>query len=452
VNVQVPSPPGAGSRRSGMRGFTIVWLGQVISLLGTGMTRFAIIFWAWQISGRAMATALVAFFSFAPTVLISPLAGALVDRWNRKLVMMLSDIVAGLTSLALLVLVVSGRLQIWHLYLAGAFAGVFESFQVPAYGAALSTMLPKRHYARASGMMSMAQSGAEIGAPLLAGILLRLLGMAGILAIDVATFAVAVAALAMVHVPQPSRGEAGADSARTGLWQESLFGFRYIFERAGLLGLQLVFFADNLLAAMAFNLLPAMVLARTANDTVALGTVQAALGIGGLAGGLALSAWGGPKRRLHGILLGWALSMVGQVAFGLGRGVAGWAVAGAVMMFFTPILNGSNQAIWQSKVAPELQGRVFGARRLIAQVSWPLATLAGGFLADHVLEPGMQAGGSLARLFGALVGTGSGAGMALLFALTGGAGVGVSLLAYSFRATREIEVRLPDHDALPAEA
>jgi len=434
-----------------MLGFTIVWFGQVVSLLGTGMTRFAIIFWSWQLTGHAMTTALVTFFSFLPTVLLSPVAGALVDRWNRKLVMMVSDLAAGLTSLALLVLVSTGHLQIWHLYAAGAFAGVFESFQIPAYGAALSTMLPKKHYARANGMMAVAQSTAEIGSPVLAGILIKLIGIPGILTIDVVTFAFALGSLALVFIPQPPPSAAGA-AGRGSLWQESLFGFRFILDRAGLLGLQIVFFAGNLIAALAFILLPAMVLGRTGNNGVALGSVQAAIGVGGLLGGLVLSAWGGPQRKVHGVFVGWTLSMVGQLAFGLGRGPTSWAIAGALMMFFTPILNGSNQAIWQAKVAPDVQGRVFGARRLIAQVSWPLAGLLGGFLADHVFEPGMRPGGALASTFGGLVGTGTGAGIALMFVLTGCLGIVVSLTAFAFRAMREVEDLLPDHDAVAAEA
>ncbi|HET7177069.1 MAG TPA: hypothetical protein VFI63_00110, partial [Solirubrobacterales bacterium] len=221
---------------------------------------------------------------------------------------------------------------------------------------------------------------------------------------------------------------------------------------AGLLGLQIVFFVDNLVAALAFVLLPALVLARTGNNEVILGGVQSAIGVGGLLGGLLLSAWGGPRRKVHGVFLGWALSMAGQLAFGFGRGLAGWAVAGAAIMFFTPLLNGSNQAIWQSKVPPEVQGRVFGARRLIAQVSWPLATLLGGWLADHVFEPGMRPGGGLAPLFGGWVGTGPGAGMALLFVLTGALGIVVSLAAYSFPTLRDVEERVPDHDARLVEA
>ncbi len=153
------------TRPSGMTGFTVVWVGQMISMLGTGMTRFALTIWAWQLTGSATALALVGFFSFGPIVLFSPIAGALVDRWNRKLVMMLSDLAAGMSTVAIFVLYATGHLEIWHLYVAGAFAGTFESFQWPAYSAAITTMVDKKHYARASGMLSLAESISGIAAP-----------------------------------------------------------------------------------------------------------------------------------------------------------------------------------------------------------------------------------------------------------------------------------------------
>ncbi|MBI4315331.1 MAG: MFS transporter, partial [Chloroflexi bacterium] len=277
-------------RPSGMTAFTVVWAGQVVSLLGSAMTRFALAIWAWEITGQATALALVGFFAFAPEVLFSPLAGALVDRWNRKLVMMLSDLAAGLASVAIFLLYLSGHLQVWHLWAAGAFAGAFAAFQWPAYSAAISTMIPKEHYARASGMMSLADSGSGILAPALAGALIGLLGgatrggalngISAILIIDVATFLVAIAALLLVAVPQPPRTEPVAAGA-AGLGSDMAFGFRYVLARPSLLGLQLVFFGGNLMTAIGFTLFAPMVLARTGSNSVLLGTVQSVGAVGG---------------------------------------------------------------------------------------------------------------------------------------------------------------------------
>jgi DHA3 family macrolide efflux protein-like MFS transporter len=436
-------------RPAGMRGFTIVWIGQVVSLLGSGMTWFALTIWAWELTGQATALALVAFFHFGPTILLSPIAGALVDRWDRKLVMMLSDLAAGLMSVVVLALYATGNLEVWHLYLTGAFAGAFEAFQFPAYSAAVTTMVPKEQYVRANGMLSLAESASGVFAPLAGGILLGIVGISGVLAIDVVTFMVAIGALLLVRVPPPQTTASGQEG-KGSLWQESLYGFRYIFERPSLLGLQLVFLASNLTASFAFAVLAPMILAQTGSNQVTLGGVQAVLGVGGVVGGLLLSVWGGPKRRVHGVLLGMTLSsLLGELVLGLGNGPLIWGIGAFFSSFFIPIINGSNQAIWQAKVAPDVQGRVFAARRLIAQLSWPIATLLAGPMADFLFEPALAVGGPLAGSFGGLVGTGAGAGMSLMFVVTGLMGVVVGLGGYAVPAIRNAEDILPDHDAAP---
>ena len=380
-------------------------------------------------------------------MLLSPVAGALVDRWNRKLVMMLSDLAAGLMTVIVLLLYTTDHLQIWHLYVTGAFAGAFQAFQFPAYSAAVTTMLPKEQYARASGMLSLAQSAADVFAPLAGGILLGIIDIAGILAIDVVTFVVAIGALLVVHVPQPETTEAG-HAAQGSLWKESLYGFRYILERPSLLGLQLVFLAINLTGSIGFTVLAPMILARTGNNEMVLGSVRSVMGLGSLIGSLLLSVWGGPKRRVHGVLLGMALSsLLGDLVMGLGTAPVIWGVGAFFTWFFAPIINGSNQAIWQAKVAPDVQGRVFATRRLIAQISGPVAMLLAGPLADYVFEPAMMPGGGLSGVFGGLVGTGPGAGMALMFVVTGILGALISLGGYAFGTVRDAEDILPDHDA-----
>jgi len=436
-----------GRRPVGMAAFTLVWAGQFVSLLGTGMTNFALTIWAWEITGKATALALVGFFNFAPTVLMSPVAGALVDRWNRRLTMMLSDLVAGLCTAAILLLYAAGWLEIWHLYLIGVVSGSFQAFQFPAYSAAVTMILPKEQYGRASGMLSLAQSASNIFSPIAAGILLSIVGLSGIMAFDVFTFIVAICALLLVHIPQPARSESWKGGIGS-LLKDSIYGFRYIYERPSLLGLQLVFFSINLTATFGFILLAPMVLARTGNDKLILGSVQSAFGVGGVVGGLLMSSWGGPRRRVHGVLLGMALSSVlGLATMGLGGSLTIWAVGAFFAVFFTPIINGCNQAIWQAKVPPEVQGRVFATRRLIAQITAPLAMALAGPLTDEFFGPAMMEGGALAPAFGWLVGTGPGAGISLIFVLTGILGAIMGLGGYLFPSVKDAEDILPDHDA-----
>ena len=439
-------------RPSGMRAFLIVWFGQLVSLLGSAMTQFALTIWAYQITGSATALALVAFFNFGPSILFSPFAGALVDRWNRKLVMMLSDLGAGVATIAVLILYSSGHLQIWHLYVAGAVSGFFNTFQWPAYSAAISVMLPKAQYARANGLLGLAQSASGVFAPIAATALLALIGISGVMLIDIVTFVFAVSTLLAIHVPQPQATASGAEG-KGNLWKESLYGFRYIIRRPSLLGLQLTFFVANLTVTMGDVVVNPMILARTDSSESALATVMSIGAIGGVVGGILMGTWGGPKRRVHGVLLGFVgIGLFGSVLMGLGQAVIVWVVAWFVTALLMPILNGSNQAIWQAKVEPDVQGRVFAARRMIAQIAMPVAMLLAGPLADQVFEPAMHAGGSLAPIFGGVFGTGAGSGMALMCVIFGVISMGVGLAGYAFPTIRDAEDLLPDHEAVPVPA
>ncbi|MBE2266964.1 MAG: MFS transporter [Anaerolinea sp.] len=433
-----------------MRAFTLVLAGQVVSLLGSSLTQFALTVWAYQVTGSATALALTAFFGFAPGIIFSPIAGALVDRWDRRLVMMFSDLGGGLATVALFLLYSSGNLQIWHLYVAGAIAGTAASFQWPAYSAAISVMIPKEQYARANGMISLAESLSNVVAPALAVALLAIIGIAGVMLIDIVTFIVAISAVLAVRIPNPEVSAAGQEG-KGSLLQEAVYGFRYIVRIPSLLGLQLLFFGINFMGTFGAVLTAPFLLARNNGDETVLATAQSIGAIGGILGGLLLTTWGGPKRRVNGVLLGMVgTSLLGEVLMGVGRSVIAWGAALFFLHFFMPILNGSNQAIWQAKVQPDVQGRVFAARRMIAQISAPVAMILAGPLADQVFEPAMREGGALAPVFGWLVGTGAGAGMGLIFVIFGIAGVLVALSGYLFQPIREAETLLPDHTAAQA--
>ena len=444
-----PTLPSQPERLSGLKGFTLVWLGQIISVLASSMSHFGLTIWMYQQTASATAMGLMQVAFLTPFLLLSPIAGVLVDRANRKLMMMLSDLAAVLATGGILALYATGHLEFWHLYISAAINGLGNTFQWPAYSAAISTMLPKEQYGRAYGMMSLVESGPGVIAPLLAGVLLPLLGLTGILTLDLVTFFLAIGALAIVHIPQPPVSQEG-QRARGSLRKEAAFGFKYIFARPSLRGLVILFLVANLFSGMAWAVFAPLILARTGSNSVIFASVQTAAAIGGVAGGLLMSAWGGPKRRIHGILAGWTFSnLCGVFVFGLGHDLSVWIPAIVIVTVVGPVVVGSSQAIWQAKVPPDVQGRVFAARRLVAWITQPLAPVIAGTLADFVLEPAMQTTGSgLARLLGGLVGTGPGAGMSVLF-LISGAGVALCcLVGYTVRAIRDMEDLLPDHDAL----
>jgi len=410
-----------------MFGFSIVWLGQLVSMTGSGMTRFALTIWVWQETGEATALAIVAIFSFAPAIFFSPIAGAIVDRVSRKKIMIASDLAAGLSTVALVILFSTGHLEIWHLWAAGFFASAFESFQFPAYSAAITTMIEKKHYTRANAMLAMVQSASMI--------------------IDIVTFLFAIGTLLLVVIPNPAETAVGRASRGT-LLQESVFGFRYIFSNRSLLGLLFIFFTTNLTFGLTMILLAPMILSRTGQNAGILATTMTAFGVGGVVGGLVIAAWGGFKRRIHGVLLGLVfLSIFGQIVIGVGQSVQVWAAGAFLALFFMPLVNGSSQAIWQAKVSPDIQGKVFATRRLIAQISAPVAMIMGGRLADAVFEPAMASGGAFAQFFQPLVGSGLGSGMALLFIFAGFVGVAAALIGYLVPVIRDVETIIPDHDA-----
>lgn len=438
----------ASNRPTGMLAFTIVWLGQIVSVLATNMTHFALTIWVYDKTGSATALGLVQVFFITPFLIISPFAGVMVDRYNRKLMMMLSDLGAGMATVAILVLQALGWLQVWHLFVTAAIAGTFQAFQWPAYSAAISTMVPKAQYGRANGMMSLVEAGPGVLSPILAGALLPIITLTGIMLFDVVTFVFAIMALMLVVVPQPKVSEAG-QQARGSVIQEAAFGFRYLFARPSLLGLQLVFLCGNLMAGLGFTVLAPMILARTNSSEVTLGSVQSVGAIGGIVGGVLMSAWGGPKRRVHGVLMGWIVGgLFMQALMGWGQSLGVWAIASFIGGLTIPLVNGSNQAIYQAKVPPDVQGRVFAARRLIAWITQPLSPIIAGPLADFVLEPSMRSGGGLTSTFGWLVGTGPGAGMALLMIWTGLIATLVGVGGYLVPVVRNAEDILPDHDAL----
>lgn len=431
-----------------MRSFLVIWGGQVVSMIGTSMTRFALLVWAWEATGRATALSLLLFFQIGATVVASPLAGALVDRWDRKRVMMLSDLGAGAATAALLALLLAGRLEVGALFAAAVVAGAFEAFQFPAYSAAVTLLMPGRHYARASGLVSLAQSGSLVLGPPLAGVLLPFVGYAWVLVIDLGTVAVALLALAWVDVPRPAPPEAGDEgeddgSADPGLVAQMLYGFRYIARRRGLLALQTLLAVGNFLLIFGVVLRAPLVLGRTGGDQLALGQVMAAAGLGGVLGGLALAAWGGPRRRIRGVLTGCVLSSLGNVLLGFGRTLGWWLTGAFLYPFWLTLTNGLNQAIWQAKVAPAVQGRVFAARRLIAQLSLLPGMLLAGPLVDRLLAPALATGWAAAPWLG--TGTGAAAGLAIgataLLALV------ASLAGSTSRVIRGVEDDLRDHAA-----
>ena len=423
-----------------MKIFIIIWFGQFISRIGTAMTRFALLIWAYEQTGTATSVALLGFAAFLPMIVISPFAGVWIDRFDRRKILILSDLGAGLMTVVMLLLVASDNLQLWHLYLAEGVAGAFEAFQIPAYTAVTSTLLPKEQYGRANGLRSLANFGAQVLAPALGGFCLVWIGLRGVMLIDVFTFLVAIGTLLLVRIPSIV-DEAASTKPHSLFRRELRVGFNTIWQEKGLLALVAISTIIHFCAALTWlSIMPAMILARSGNNELALAYVQSAMGIAGVIGGLVMSVWGGPRRKIHGFLLGIAISfLLGDMVMAVGRSLPVWIIGAGLGSFFIPILIGSREVIWQSKIPLSMQGRVFSVRNMMTNVLLPVGYVLGGLIADRVLEPAMAADGWLAPTFGWLVGSGPGAGMALMFLGTAVSAIIITLAAYLFPAVRHVE-------------
>ncbi|SFQ99457.1 Major Facilitator Superfamily protein [Lentzea waywayandensis] len=435
----MPKPSGFGA-------FTIMWVGQLLSALGTRMTNFALSIWVWQHTGSATAMALMMFCGFGSTVLFSPIAGSLIDKWSRKTSIIVSEIGSIAVTFILLALFLTDSTELWHLYLVNVLTGALLAIQGPAFGATIALMMEKGKFLRANAMMWSVKSFPVIFAPAFAATLLGLTGIKLILLIDGLTYVAAIITVLVVTIPRVP----GQDREKTTFWQDCVFGFRYIVERPPLLAVQIVLFSISLLAALAWALIVPLVLARTLGDEGTLGLVQSIGAVGGVLGGTLLAFMRPPRRKML-VVLGAILvfSIVGRILYGVGDGLIAWAAAMFFVELTIPFIDGLAQTIWQEKVDPAVQGRVFAARNFFENLSVPIGFAAAGPLVDKVLEPAMRGDTALADTFGWLVGTGPGSGIGLLFVVVGVLGAGVGVAGFLSRNVREVETLVPDHEPEP---
>lgn len=428
----------------GMRTFLIIWAGQLVSLVGSGLTNFALGVWIFDRTGQATPFVLTALFSSLPGILLSPIAGATADRWNRRWIMILADTGAALATLFVAIMLVTGRLQIWHIYLSALVSSTFGTFQYPAYTASISMLVPKKKLGQSSGLMQSSQAVRNLVSPMLAGLLFVTIGLKNIILIDFVTFFFAVGALLLVRIPQP-RNETSSDPQQGSLWRESLYGWRYIKVRRGLLSM-LIYYALANFALSLSGVLTAPLILSFANAGT-LGAIQAVFGLGMLLGSLVMGAWGGPRRKMAGVYGFIALMGVGGLI--TGWQASPWTIGLGLFIALAsvPIAAGCSQVIWQTKVAPDVQGRVFAIRGMMASAITPLAIILAGVLADRVFEPMMMPDGSLAGVLGPFLGTGPGRGIGLIYVMSGLMLLFSTAVAYLYPRMRLVEDELPD--ALP---
>jgi DHA3 family macrolide efflux protein-like MFS transporter len=432
------------NRRSilgGTRAFAAVWFGQVISFIGSGLTSFALGVWVLQKTGEITKYALISMFFVLPGVLLGPLAGTLVDRWDRRKAMLISDLGAGISTLSIAIVYLLGGLQIWYIYVAVFVSGAFGSLRMPSMQAAMTQMIPRKNLGRATGMMEIVQIGEYLIAPAVAGGLMGKIGLAGVTMIDFSTFLFAISVLLFVQIPRPevtTEGKAGSGS----LLQETAFGWKYIMARPGLAALMLLFALSSFTTEMTVVLFTPLIL--SFGTTAQLGLAMSLSASGFLVGGILMSIWGGPKRRIRVVIILMILLGLFSALIGLRASVSLIIISGFLATLCVPIISSSNQVIWQKKVAADVQGRVFAIRRTIFLATPLLTYVVAGPLADRVFEPMMAVNGSLAGSIGQILGMGPGRGIGLLFVAMGLLLVLITAVSCLFPHLRRVEDELPD--------
>jgi MFS transporter, DHA3 family, macrolide efflux protein len=451
------------------RSFLWIWGGQVVSILGSNLSGFALGIWLYQTTGSASNFALVALCTVLPQLLVSPLAGGLVDRYPRRWMMAVGDSGAALCTLLMAVLFFSGHIQPWMIFATTALSSACGALQTPAYAALVAGVMRDEQLGRANGLLSLGQGLADILAPAIAGALVSWVGVPGVLLIDLATFAVAVTALALVRVPErylegnpaepqqaarehrdhahsrathpafDSEAQHAAKSGLTGTWLANLrAGWAVVRAQPGLAGLlrfQMIF---SFMWSLFGVLVSPMILGFS--DAQGLGLALTVAGGGMLAGSLAMSAWGGPRRRLTGMLAFELVSAAAFVLMGLRPDLV--LVAGAAFLAHVSLafVSGLNQSIWQSRVEAGVLGRALALRQVAIKAATLLAYLMAGGLADRVLEPLLRPEGALAGSLGAWIGVGAGRGIAALCVLIGLVKAAAVLAVYFSRGARQLEM------------
>jgi DHA3 family macrolide efflux protein-like MFS transporter len=368
------------------RPFFIIWVGQALSLVGSNLVQFALTWYLTRTTGSALVLASATFISLLPGVLLGPFAGALIDRWNRRLVMMIADSCVALATVVLVLLVWAGVVQIWHIYIILFIRAVGGTFHYPAMQASTSLMVPDSQLGRVAGMNQTLQGVLGIASPPLGALLMGLLPLYGVLAVDIVTAAMAVGTLFFISIPQPVRTEPQTKVTPRLVLSDVREGLRYVAAWPGLLIILIMATLLNFMIYPGMTLMPLLITQHFNGGVWHLGVIESAWSIGIVAGGLLLSAWGGFKKKIYTILLGVAVMGAGFLVI---AGSPAWlfplAVGGMFLSgFANPYANAPFMALLQSRVAPEMQGRVFTLVMSLTSAMSPISMLVAAPVANLI--------------------------------------------------------------------
>ena len=420
-----------------LHSFLLLWGSQTVSQLGTAMTDYAIIIWVYSQKGTASSVTLLTVCSFLPTIFLRFLAGSMVDRWSKKRIMLIADLLAACGTLAVFVLHSAEVLEIWHLYVINFLLSLMNAFQEPASFVAVSMLVPKEHYARASGLQGFGGAAISILAPALGALLLAYGGLELVLIVDLVTFAIAfLVLLFLIRIPEVEKTETEEEPFS----QTCLAGIRYLREHNAILRITLFLAVINFLAKLGNDgMISPFILGRTGNNQPVLGAVESFTALGVLAGSLIVTMTKPVKKRIPLIFITTGLIFFGNIIQSLTSQPWLWCAAAFGSYLFAAVMNVNMDTLMREKVPLEMQGRVFSAKSTLQNFTIPIALLLGGVLADKVFEPFMLTDSPTQQILSGLFGTGKGAGIGLMFFIVGIAGILISFTRLRKPVYRELD-------------
>lgn len=418
--------------------YIIFWLSQACSQLGSSMTAFALILWAYTKNGSAMTVSLMSFFNYVPYIIVSLFAGTFVDTHSKKKIMLVSDSIAAICSVVIFTLNQADGLQIWNIYLVNFIIGFMNAFQGPASSVAIGKMVPKEKLTQVSGMNSFSSNLVAVLSPVLAASLFAFGGLKLILIIDLSSFIFAFMVLLVVlKIPEDTFIKVKKKSMFAGCAE----GFSYLKNNKAIFTIIITMALLNFFSRLTYeNILSPMILSRSGNNSVILGIVNAVMGMGGIIGGIIVSTGKVKGNSAKMIYISAMLSfLLGDIMMGAGRNIIFWAFASFAASFPIPFINAGQMVILYRYVPQEIQGRIFALRNALQFSTIPLGILLGGFLADYVFEPFMMTENTVAKILQTIVGEGAGSGMAVMFLCTGILGALFSLISYQQKDIRGLD-------------
>ncbi|PHR22031.1 MAG: hypothetical protein COA38_18465 [Fluviicola sp.] len=427
---------------SGLKLFYFVLFGQTISLLGTTLTNFGLGVWAYELSNEVTDFTSIAIASTLPGLVFGPFIGALIDRAKRKTILLCAQLGCALVTVVLAALYMTDQLTVWMIVIIVPVASVCTTMLQVGFTSSISLVVPKESLSKANGMLMLGFGTVQLAGPMLAGLTLDTIGMRGIFIIDIATFIVGLVTIAIVSLPTPKRDPDKEKFTLSHAFTDLVDAYRYMKKRKGLLsGLYVFTLVGFNVSVVQVLFLPLVLGLGTRTD---LGFVQSVAGMGAVVGGILMVVWKGASRQMYAVLGASLVVSVLLIIVPIGQEIWLLAVGGFFIMMVSPIAATSSQTLWQKKIAPSYQGRVFSLRNTINRSAQPLAFLSAGFFADTYFEPHMVEGGVLAEYFGGIWGVGHSRGIALMISFAGAISFVIVALTWFAPGIRRCDIDIPD--------